>query len=87
MITIQLPCNVGDIVFCNIDERKESYLDKCYVKSIKIEKDFPHDGMVDPLYTVICDTKTKKEFNRFFASEFGRTIFTWEQYLARSKLK
>ena len=55
MVTIQLPCYVGD---------KEDYLDECYVKCIEIEKDFPHDGVIDPLYTVICDTQTKKDFNR-----------------------
>ena len=53
MIAIQLPCNVGDTVFCNIDGHKEDYLDECYVKSIEIEKDFPHDGVAEPLYTVI----------------------------------
>ena len=87
MITIQLPCNVGDIVFCNIDNHKEDYMDECYVKSIEIEKDFPHDGMTDALYTVICDTQTKKEFGRFFASEFGKTIFTLEQYFERTRSK
>lgn len=82
MITIKLPCNVGDTVFCNIDSHKEDYLDECYVKTIEIEKDFPHQGEIDPLYTVICDTVTKKEYNRFFASEFGKTIFTTEQYFS-----
>ena len=38
-----------------------------------------------PLYTVICDKKKKKEFNRFFASEFGKTIFTLEQYFERTR--
>lgn len=85
MVTIQLPCYVGDVVFCKIDDHKEDYLDECYVKSIEIEKDFPHDGMADPLYTVICDSQTKKEFNRFFASEFGKTIFTLEQYFERTR--
>lgn len=56
MIAIQLPCNVGDIVFCNIDGH---------------------------IYTVICDTQTKKDFNRFFASEFGKSIFTLEQLIAK----
>ena len=78
MVTIQLPCYVGD---------KEDYLDECYVKCIEIEKDFPHDGVIDPLYTVICDTQTKKDFNLYFASEFGKIIFTLEQYLERTKNK
>ena len=60
MVTIQLPCYVGDVVFCKIDDHKEDYLDECYVKSIEIEKDFPHDGMADPpLYCNVRYTNEK----------------------------
>ena len=80
MKQITLPAFVGDTVFCNVDNHKEPYLDECYVRDITIEKDCPHDGEAEPLFTVICDTPTKKDFNRFWASDFGKEVFTIKQY-------
>ena len=74
-VTLRLPCNVGDTVWCNIDGHKADYLDECIVKEISIEKDRP-----EPLFTVV--NYEKAEYTTFWQSDFeNRVIMDADTYL------
>ena len=75
-VTLRLPCNVGDIVWCNIDGHKADYLDECIVKEISIEKDRP-----EPLFRVV--NYGKAEYATFWQSDFGKEVFNAAQYFGR----
>ena len=77
-ITLTLPCNVGDAVWCNIDGHGEDYLDECVVKEISIEL-----GKPEPLFTVV--SYEKAEYATFWQSDFGKEVFNAAQYFGQSE--
>jgi len=85
-LIIEVPCTVGDIVYCDLDKtinpatkRKygnaaENYpLEECVVMEI-----FMNKSDKEPLFTVV--NYDIAEFTKFWQSEFGKYVFTKEQY-------
>ena len=83
---VELPCKVGDIVYCDLDKtinpatkRKygnaaENYpLEECVIMEIIMNK-----SDKEPLFTVV--NYDIAEFTKFWQSEFGKYVFTKEQY-------
>lgn len=87
-ITFNLPCGVGDRVFAylvdvvapaddEIRKSKKGYtqLVECVIFEISIQKDRP-----EPLFTAI--SYENAEYATFWLSDFGKNIFTPEQFYA-----
>ena len=77
-ITMELPCKVGDSVLAYLSDapkRGRTYIDltDCILERITMER-----GWKEPLFTAIC--KEKALCDNFWLSDFGKTIFTMEQY-------
>lgn len=78
---IELPCKVGDVVFCDLEdyrdskitERNNSYLDECVVTEIVMDKFYNQI-----LITVI--NYELMEYTKFWADEFGKLVFTKDDY-------
>lgn len=76
-----LPCGAGDTVFAYLGDkpkRKKLHredLSECIVSEISIHKDSP-----EPLFTALCYAEA--EYGRFWQSDFGKLIFTLDQYFA-----
>lgn len=78
---IELPCKVGDTVYCDIcNEGKGYYYDACIIKSIVFEADYP-----EPLFTAV--SREKAEYQTYWASDFGKTIFLQPHYIKPVKKK
>ena len=81
---LELPCLQGDTVFAFLEDapkkkRARWHLSECIISEICISKDYE-----EPLFTAICTEKA--DFGRFFMGEFGKEIFTVEQYFALTGL-
>lgn len=74
---MDLPCGPGERVFALLDDapKKWTWLDlsECIVSEILLSKDYP-----EPLFTAISYEKAR--YNTFWKSDFGKTIFTVDQY-------
>lgn len=78
---IELPCKIGDVVFCDLEdyrdskitERNNSYLDECVVTEIVMDKFYNQI-----LITVI--NYELMEYTKFWADEFGKLVFTKDDY-------
>lgn len=77
---IVLPCNVGDTVYCDIKNEGKGYFDECKIHSIEFDKDFE-----EPLFTAVC--REKAEYQTYWASDFGKTIFHEPQFIIDKKPK
>ena len=76
---ISIPCMVGDTVFADFREgkkKKPTHMDltESYVKSVEIDVSYD-----EPLFTVVNEQKT--DYRTFWKSDFGKEIFTKNQYL------
>ena len=78
---IELPCKVGDTVYCDISNvRDGNFLDECIIQSIEFDRDFH-----EPLFTAIC--REKAEYQTYWTSDFGKTIFHEPHFAADKKRK
>lgn len=79
-ITLTLPATVGDYVFAYIGDaaqkKKRTRYDlvECIVSEISLTKDNP-----EPLFTVL--NYELADYDRFWLHDFGKEIFTQQQYL------
>lgn len=75
------PCKVGDTVYCDISNvRDGNFLDECIIQSIEFDRDFH-----EPLFTAIC--REKAEYQTYWTSDFGKTIFHEPHFAADKKRK
>lgn len=92
-MTLELPCYVGDTVFaympdalCVIQRHKcgkrKHAIMNCLVECVISEIEICYYSK-EPLFTAI--SREYAEFERFWLSEFGKTIFTPEQYYKHVK--
>lgn len=83
MKKIELPCLPNDTVMAYLGDsvntrftrnrKREKIFSECIITNIEINKDYP-----EPIFTAVCYEKA--EFGHFWASEFGKEIFTLDQY-------
>ena len=69
------PVKPGDTVMAYLEPGKTSPLDECKITRIEISTDYR-----EPLFTAICYEKA--EYGTFWLSDFGKEIFTLDQYWA-----
>jgi hypothetical protein len=78
---IELPCKIGDVVFCDLEdyrdskitERNNSYLDECVVTEIVMDKFY------NQILITVINYKLM-EYAKFWADEFGKLVFTKDDY-------
>lgn len=76
-----LPCKVGDTVKAYLDDapavkkRTPADLSECVISHIEFSTDW-----LEPLFTATC--KEKALYNTFWLSDFGKEIYTLNQYWA-----
>lgn len=66
------PCKVGDTVMAYIGS-PTVILSECVISEIQIHKDWN-----EPLFTALCYEKA--EYENFWLSDFGKEVFTLDQY-------
>ena len=87
-LIIELPCRVGDTVFCDLD-----YL---VHPNYNADKNYPLDEAIvteiskgindeEPLFTVM--SYELAEYKKFWLSEFGKYVFTKEQHRKQNPTK
>ena len=84
-MTIELPCMVGDTVFADLRENQKykpkfDDLTECYIRSIEIDQSYPHFLFTAVIQDISAATVSGDWFGRFWDSDFGKSIFTQEQY-------
>ena len=77
-MVFEFPCKPGDSVLAYLEDapiRGRSYLDlsECVIERITLER-----GNKEPLFTAIC--REKALCDNFWLGDFGKRIFTMEQY-------
>lgn len=78
--SIELPCKVGDTVYCDIENRcNGNFVDECIVSHIEFDQHWN-----EPLFTLIC--REKAAYQTFWLSEFGKLFFREPQF-AEKKTK
>ncbi len=77
-----LPATVGDPVFAHLSDstkgRKLHDASECVITEIQISKDYK-----EPLFTAV--DYEHAEYRTFWLSDFGKEIFTPEQYFSAQK--
>lgn len=80
MFEFSFPCKVGDAVMAYLEDaptkKRELYhLSRCEVLRIEFHKDWP-----EPLFTAVSYEKAL--YSTFWLSDFGKEIFSIDQYIA-----
>ena len=70
-----LPCKPGDTVMAYMDA-PTPILSECVITRIEHSTDYR-----EPLFTAVCSAEAK--YNTFWLSDFGKEIFTMDQYFTR----